>query len=86
MTTIELLDKLPEEICLPNDHPVDEFDDYICYTFNLIKDEGEYELFYFSHLWDKELVSFCGSLPDVAEKMYAWCMENGYIKDKQDED
>lgn len=79
-----LLNKLPSYIKMYDKDIEVEFEDehYIYYLFGLDKDSDDgtiYELSYFCYLWEKELVSFKGSLREVAEKAVAWCKENGYI-------
>lgn len=80
-----LLNSLPSFIKIYDTTIEAEFDSdhYIYYAFDLGKDDGVenvYELSYFCYLWEKELISFKGSLHDVAEKMVAWCKLNGYVK------
>ena len=87
MTTIELLDKLPEGITILNDHHNNELvGDEIWYAFDLGKEDGKYELSYYSWLKDESLISFDGNLHEVVSNMYEWCKDSGYIKDEQDED
>lgn len=78
MTTEELLDLLPDSIYIPYDNPEDEFEKKRGYGFVLEKESGVYELSYFNFLYDVELISFKGTLPEVANKMYEWCKEHGY--------
>ena len=80
MTTEELFSKLPDKIILPNPHPIDELDDERWYLFELNKYGDEYELSYYDFANDEELISFQGSLPDIASKMYDWCKENHYLR------
>lgn len=68
-STIELLDRLPDLIKKPNKNPIDEWDNEIYYHFHLLKDEGVYELSYYSFLMDSELISFSGSLDEVVKNM-----------------
>lgn len=72
MTTEEILERLPDSIVKPNPEPIDEWDDKDYYCFCLTKDEDTYDLSYTCWLKEKDLVSFKGSLSEVASKMYEW--------------
>lgn len=82
MSTEEMLDALPEKIVLHNDSPIDEWDDEKHderYMFDLVKDRGAYEFSYICWSKEIELISFRGSLQEVASSMYEWCKEKGYV-------
>ena len=81
MTTEELLNSLPDKIDVPFGNPEDEFERFRPYGFVLDKDNGVYELSYFNFLYEQELISFNGSLHEVASKMYEWCKEKGYLNE-----
>lgn len=86
--TESMLNQLPSCIRTPREDSLAEYEDerYYCYLFNLSKDDedsSKYELSYYCWLYDLELVSFSGSLQEVAAKMLSWCKEKGYISPKK---
>ena len=78
MTTEEILDALPDKIVIECEDPIYLYENTDWYMFDLSKEQKEYELSYFCWTKEEALISYTGSLSDVANKMYSWCRAHGY--------
>lgn len=79
MTTDEILELLPCNIVVPNNNPIDEWDESDVYDLVIEKDDKKFIITYYCWLKDKELIVFEDSLYDGLCKMYEWCKEKGYL-------